>query len=140
MERTIRTTPERHGKILGHLEQDILEVLWAGKETTGRNIFAEIKRTRDIALTTVLTVLDRLAKKGIVKKVKGDMVYLFRPACTKEEFAREVSQDVLKDIFEISTSGAAASFVDMLADADPAELDRLFAIIEKKKKELDAKK
>ncbi|MDO8426050.1 MAG: BlaI/MecI/CopY family transcriptional regulator [Deltaproteobacteria bacterium] len=131
---------EGFGKVLGRLEREILEVLWARQEATGKAIFAEIKSTREIALTTVLTVLERLWKKGLVKKVKGDSVYVFRPAYTKEGFAREVSGTVLKGIFEISKSGACASFIDTLADTDPVELDRLTVLIENKKKELERKR
>lgn len=128
------------GKILGRLEQEILDVLWARGEATGKAVFSEIKGTREIALTTVLTVLERLWKKGFVRKAKGDSVYIFSPAYTKEDFAKEVSSEVLKGIFEISKSGACASFVDALADTDPVELDRLSVLIEKKKKELERKR
>lgn len=130
-------TKDVYGKILGHLEHDLLEILWAKGESNGKEIYARIKDTRDIALTTVLTVLERLARKGIVKKVKGDSVYLFAPAYSKEEFARRVSNEVLKGIFGISTAGATASFVDILADIHPIELDRLSGLIAAKKKELE---
>lgn len=129
-----------HSKIIGHLEQDLLETLWKDGSCTGKEIHARIKSRRDIALTTVLTVLERLVKKGLVKKAKGQTVYGYMSACTKEEFAKRLSGDVLKGIIGISASGAAASFVDMLGSADPDELDRLSAIIESKKKELSEKK
>lgn len=120
----------------GPLEQDVLEVLWKKDEASGREIFSELKRSRPIALTTVLTVLERLVNKGFVTKTKGESVFLYRPAFTKDGFAREVSHGVLKNIFEISASGACASFVDALADVDPQELERLSALIEKKKREM----
>ncbi len=129
-----------HSKIIGHLEQDLLETLWKGGSCTGKEIYARIKSRRDIALTTVLTVLERLVKKGLVKKTKGQSVYGYMSACTKEELAKRLSGDVLKSIIGISASGAAASFVEMLGSADPDELDRLSAIIESKKKELSEKK
>lgn len=139
MEKNTKFTKEGYG-VLGPLEQEILDTLWARGEASGKEIFTEIKRVRDIALTTVLTVIERLAKKGLVKKVKGESVYLFRPAYTKDEFAREVSQEVLKGIFEISASGACASFVDILAKTGPVELEKLSILIESKKKEMEAKK
>ncbi len=120
----------------GPLEQDVLGVLWKKEEATGREVFSELKRSRHIALTTVLTVLERLANKGFVTKAKGESVFLYRPAFTKDGFAREVGRGVLKNIFEISASGACASFVDTLADVDPRELERLSILIEKKKKEM----
>lgn len=134
------TMKESYGGVLGRLEQEILDILWAKGELNGKAVFAEIKASREIALTTVLTVLERLTKKRLVKKIKGDSVFLFKPAYTKDEFAREVSNEVLKGIFGISASGACASFVDILADTDPVELERLSTIIENKKKELERKR
>lgn len=132
-----KNAKEGYGKVLGRLEQEILEVLWDRGPLNGKEIFSDIRRRRDIALTTVLTVLERLTKKGLVRKTRGESVYLFEAAYSKEGFAREVSGEVLKSIFDISRSGACASFVDMLARVDPVELEELSSMIEKKKKELD---
>jgi predicted transcriptional regulator len=136
MKRQEKVSKERHSSVLGPLEHEIMDVLWSRGRTSGKDIFADIKGRRRIALTTVLTVLKRLVAKGFVKKVKGKSVYLYGPTYTKDDFAREVSAPVLKDIFSISTSGATATFVDMLAKADPGELDRLGELIESKKKEM----
>ena len=126
--------------VLGHLEREVMEALWATGGASGKEVYDEIRKRRAIALTTVLTVIERLVKKGLVKKERGETVYLFSPALTKEEFARKVSGDVLRGILEISTSSASASFVDMLADTDPKELERLSELIEKKKKEISGKR
>ncbi len=127
---------EGYSKMLGRLEQEILDVLWAKGPISGKAVHSDINRARDIALTTVLTVIERLAKKGLVKKERGEGVYMYSCAYSRDEFAREVSQEVFKGIFEISSSGASASFVDILAESDPDELDRLSALIKDKKKEL----
>ncbi|MBI5903289.1 MAG: BlaI/MecI/CopY family transcriptional regulator [Deltaproteobacteria bacterium] len=133
-----KNAKEGYGKVLGRLEQEILDVLWKSGPLNGKEIFSDIRHKRDIALTTVLTVLERLAKKGLVRKTRGESVYLFEAAYSREGFAREVSQEVLKSIFDISRSGACASFVDMLARVDPVELEELSSMIEKKKKELES--
>lgn len=132
----LKSAKEGFGKALGPLEQEIMEALWIKGPLTGKEVFNLLRLSRENALTTVLTVLERLTKKGLVKKVKGETVYIFEPACTKEEFARKFSEEVLRGIFEISASSAAASFVDMVAKADPMELDRLEKLIEEKKKSL----
>jgi predicted transcriptional regulator len=125
-----------YGKVLGSLEHEVLDVLWAKGFASGRDVHAEIRRGRVLAVTTVLTVLDRLTRKGFVRKSRGESVYIFRPAYSKEEFAREVSRDVLEGILDISASGLCASLVDALAESDPSEFDRLKALIDRKKKEL----
>ncbi|MBI5827348.1 MAG: BlaI/MecI/CopY family transcriptional regulator [Deltaproteobacteria bacterium] len=132
-----KSAKEGYGKVLGRLEQEILDVLWKSGPLNGKEIFSDIRRKRDLALTTVLTVIERLAKKGLVRKTRGESVYLFEAAYSRDGFAREVSQEVLKSIFDISRSGACASFVDMLARVDPVELEELSSMIEKKKKELE---
>lgn len=129
----------KDNKILGHLEQEILESLWERREASGKEIFDSIRAMRDIALTTVLTVLERLTRKGLVRKIKGQSVYLFRPEYNRDEFARKASAEVFKGIISISASGASASFVDMLAREQPLELERLSALIDSKKKELTEK-
>lgn len=123
-------------RALGDLEKDIMDILWSNGGVTGKEVLAEISRSKKAAITTVLTVLDRLVKKGIVKKVKGESVYIYTPALTKDEFTDIVSHEVMRGVLDISASSAVASFVDVLAEADPNELDRLSRLIEKKKKEL----
>jgi len=126
-------------RALGDLEKQVMDVLWLKKEAAGKEVFTEIRRSRTIALTTVLTVLERLVKKGIVKRLKSDGIYIYTPVFTREEFADKVSQAVMKGVLDIAASSAVASFVDILADTDPEELDRLLKLIEKKKKELGKK-
>lgn len=122
--------------VLGSLEKNIMEVLWTKGESSGREVFERIKDSRDIALTTVLTVIERLVKKGLVNKEKGDSTYIYKPVSSKEEFSRNVSKDVFKRVMQMSSSDAVASFVDIVANVDPKELDRLSKLIEAKKKEL----
>lgn len=131
---------EGHSKVLGRLEQEILDALWTKGPLSGKAVHSDINQTREIALTTVLTVIERLAKKSLVRKGRSEGIYMYSCAYSKDEFARKVSQEVFKGIFEISSSGASASFVDILAESDPEELDRLSSLIADKKKELLAKR
>ncbi len=130
----------RAHRVLGHLEQEIMDRLWEKGSLSGKEIFEGVSRSRDIALTTVLTVLERLTKKGLVRRSRSSTVYVFAPAFSKEEFARKVSSEVLREIFRLSASGAFASFVDAVAERHPVELDRLSKLIEKKKREMKDKK
>ncbi len=128
------------GRTLGDLERAIMDLLWSRSGITGKEVFERLSQEREIALTTVLTVLERLVKKGLVNKKKGEVAYLFSAAYTRDEFTEVVSQEVLKGVFEISMGSATASFVDILADTDPNELDRLSLLIKQKKEELEREK
>ncbi len=126
---------DMYGRILGHLEEDILNLLWLRGSLPGKEIFISIRQTRQIALSTVLTVLGRLCKKGLVLKEKGKSgsLFLFTPALTKDELTKRISDGVFRRLLEISASGATASFIDLLAEADPEELERLKALIDSKR-------
>lgn len=125
------------GKVLGGLEKDVMDVLWRSGGATGKEAFEELKRTRDIAMTTVFTILERLTKKGLLTKMKVEGLYNFTPAYTRDEFAREASQEVLRGVFELWSGPAVSSLVDMLAEKDPEELDRLSKLIAAKKLEME---
>ncbi|HHU38962.1 MAG TPA: BlaI/MecI/CopY family transcriptional regulator [Propionibacterium sp.] len=67
--------------ILGDLEHAVMDVLWARPaQTPVREVHEELAKGREIAYTTVMTVLDRLAKKGVVDRQLDGRAWLYRPA------------------------------------------------------------
>lgn len=67
--------------ILGDLEHAVMDVLWARTAPTPvRDVHEQLARGREIAYTTVMTVLDRLAKKGVVDRQLDGRAWLYRPA------------------------------------------------------------
>lgn len=125
--------------ILGSLEKDIMEVLWERQTASGKEVFESIKQSKDVALTTVLTVLDRLTKKELVKKVRENTLFVYKPMMQKDKFLEQVSAETFKRVMSISSLDAVASFVDVVADSNPEELERLMLLVEKKKMELESK-
>lgn len=98
---------------LGDLEREVMTQLWAAAgPLTVRQVHERLSRDRDLAYTTVMTVLDRLAKKGVVTREKADRAYLYAAAQTREEMTASVMLDAL------NTSGdqdaALAYFVGQL--------------------------
>jgi len=61
------------------LELPLMEILWTRGSMKGRDLYEEIRLTKNIAYTTALTVLARLSKKGVVKKDRRSGVILFSP-------------------------------------------------------------
>lgn len=111
-----------------------MKVLWRMGEATGKEVWVEIKTLRKAALTTVLTVIDRLSRKGLVSKCKGESLLIYRPLIAKEEYTKETAGKMLKDYMSLSNSALVASFVDALDELQDGELEKLSALIEKKKK------
>ena len=122
------------GRVLGDLERLVMDILWNRGDVTGREVLEEIEKTRPLALTTILTVMDRLLKKGLIKRKKRGGVFVHTPSISRDDFVRQVSEEVMQGILDISASSAASSFVDILYKTSPEEMDRLSRLIEERKK------
>jgi predicted transcriptional regulator len=108
---------------LGELERAIMEVLWDSDEAlTVREVSARLTE-RNLAHTTVMTVLDRLAKKGFAKRQRDGRAWRYCPAATRETYVTELMLTALEQTgdrsaaltrFAQSVSGVEA---DVLRDA-----------------------
>lgn len=66
---------------LGELEQRVMDVLWASSAPMSvRDVLEELLKEKDLAYTTVMTVLDRLAKKEIVDRERQGRQWIYTPA------------------------------------------------------------
>ena len=122
------------GRVLGDIERLVMDILWSRAEVTGREVLEEIQKERPLAFTTILTVMDRLLKKGLIRRKKSGGVFVYAPSISRDEFVKQVSEEVLQGILDISASSAASSFVDILYKTSPEEMDRLSRLIEERKK------
>ena len=65
----------------GELEQQVMVLLWrAGEPLTVADVQELLARDRDLAYTTVMTVLDRLAKKGLARRERRGRAWCYEPA------------------------------------------------------------
>jgi predicted transcriptional regulator len=80
----------------GDLEREVMQVLWqVGELMTVRQVHERLSRRRELAYTTVMTVLDRLAKKGMVRQEKDGRAYRYGPAQSREEMTAGLMLDAL---------------------------------------------
>lgn len=59
-------------KILGPLELEVMKVIWIRKEATVQNVLTELNKQNDYAYTTIMTVMNRLDKKGLLRVVSWE--------------------------------------------------------------------
>jgi len=105
---------------LGDLEREVMTQLWnAGEPLTVRRVHELLSRDRDLAYTTVMTVLDRLAKKGVVTQQRADRAYRYAPAQTRAEMTAALMLDALSAAPDGVRGAALARFVGRL---DPSAL------------------
>lgn len=112
--------PDRPGirKVLGDLEAEIMELVWArpaGQGTTVRDVFEVLYERRRIAYTTVMSTMARLARKNLLRVEKADQAYVYYPNFTQEEFVSRFVSRILEDLL-VSFSGATLRGLDALSD------------------------
>jgi predicted transcriptional regulator len=75
---------------LGELERAIMEVLWQSPDPMTVRQVGICLTDRDLAHTTVMTVLDRLTKKGFVRRQRAGRAWRYRPAESREAYVAEL--------------------------------------------------
>ncbi|MFC0598284.1 BlaI/MecI/CopY family transcriptional regulator [Streptomyces palmae] len=81
---------------LGDLERAVLGCLWqAPGPQTVREVQESLARERKLAYTTVMTTLQRLARKGLVEQDAQSRAHRFSAVATREEMFAELMTDAL---------------------------------------------
>lgn len=133
-----RFTTLRSGmaKALGSLEAEIMELIWAErKPITVAEVHERLTRRRPVAYTTVMTVMTRLADKGLLNRMRSGIAYVYTPAMTKQEFISSMVKSVIDGLLEDFSEPAMAYFVARLGEADEARLAQLEEIIKQRRKQ-----
>ena len=108
------------GVALGELERAVMAQLWSADEPlTVRDVHDQLER--ELAYTTVMTVLGRLAKKGLVRQERDGKAYRYAAASSRDQMAASLMLDALGDVGEDRTA-ALVAFVDQVG---PEEVEAL---------------
>jgi len=113
-----------------------METLWDAGDRwlTVRDVHDVISRDRAIAYTTVMTVLDRMARKDLVVRERDGRAWTYRPAQSRGEMTAEVMRLALGEISEETKAGdreaALVAFVGEASEADRQALRDALAALE----------
>ena len=119
--------------VLGTLEKDIMEVLWKRGESSVKDILDKFPADRNISYSAVITVTNRMTKKGLLKKRKMGKAYFYKPIYDKEQFFEMVSKKVVEGISGFSLKSAMVHFVDYMSQMDPDKIEYFSKLIESKR-------
>ncbi|MCG6568157.1 BlaI/MecI/CopY family transcriptional regulator [Tessaracoccus sp. Y36] len=109
----------------GELEQRVMEVLWAAQAPMSvADVHAKLSEERELAYTTVMTVLDRLAKKELVDRELVARAWQYTPRSTQAEV---IAADMLRQIDGVESSvrvDALRLLMGYLPDDERTALER----------------
>ncbi|GAB3277314.1 BlaI/MecI/CopY family transcriptional regulator [Actinocorallia lasiicapitis] len=115
-------------KGLGELERAVMELLWARETPATARDVSRALADRDLAHTTVMTVLDRLAKKDFLVRERDGRAWAYRPAATRESYVAELMLGALA--MSGDRTEALAHFARSVTDDEAAALRRVLEGLE----------
>jgi predicted transcriptional regulator len=106
-------------------EFGVMKALWHLDHATVADVRAELaRRGQDLAYTTVMTLLGRLAAKTAVAVDRAREPYVYSPAHRRESVLRDRLREFVRDVFD----GDSGSLVLHLVEDESMSRDELRAI------------
>ncbi|MGD0962874.1 MAG: BlaI/MecI/CopY family transcriptional regulator [Candidatus Acidiferrales bacterium] len=120
----VKSRPPRRALLdLAPLELECLNTLWPMGEGTVREIRNRLAERLPRAYTTIMTIMDRLARKGIVERRKTGRAYVYRANLSAEEARAQALGQVVDKFF----GGSKDALLAQLAAPTPIPLVRAAA-------------
>ena len=119
---------------LGDLERAVMDHLWGADEPqTVRQVHESLCIQRELAYTTVMTVLQRLARKNLVEQIRDDRAHQYAPTHGPDELVAGLMVDALHQAGNAGDREAALMhFVERVGAEDADALRRALAELEAK--------
>lgn len=119
---------------LGELERAVMEHLWSTSEAqTVRQVHESLAERRELAYTTVMTVLQRLAKKKLVTQQRDDRAHRYAPVHGREELVASLMVDALGQADRSEGRAAAlVHFVGQVGENEATALRQALAALDER--------
>jgi predicted transcriptional regulator len=112
---------------IGSLEADILAVVWQYDQTTVRMVYETLLERRQIAYTTVMTVMNNLVKKHLLLQDRSRIAYTYSPAIPGREVVRTVLESVVDRLLLGQDSVAVSQLLKLDKELTPEQTDQVRA-------------
>ena len=99
---------------LGETEMEVLNHVWDLGEATVKQVRKRILEDREVAYTTIMTVMKNLAEKGLLKYRKDGVTYVYSPAQKPESVRSNIITALMKKAFK----GSPKELVQALVNSD----------------------
>jgi BlaI family transcriptional regulator, penicillinase repressor len=116
------------------LELEILKVVWQTEPATVRKVRDALASVRDLAYTTVMTVMSIMADKGYLKRKKAGRSYVYEAVYRENKASRNMLQDVIDRVFGGSTTAVMQHLLET-SEIDDEELKQIRLLINRKTRE-----
>lgn len=119
----------------GDLQLRILQMLWELTEASVGTLHERLKPERDLAYTTVATMLRKMEARGLVSHREEGRTFLYRAAVAAEQVGRSMTDHLVERLFEGSLAGTVNHLLQT-REVSRAELEELEKLIRAAKRKL----
>lgn len=117
----------RKSEQLTPLELEIMHVLWDTAPANVQTVQQQLKR--ELAYTTVQTMLNILQRKGKVKRTLKDRAYFYKPVVSRSQVVGQHMSDIVERLFGGSAENLVMSLVET-KHLTPEKLARLRKLLD----------
>ena len=128
------SSERQKSKLLTDVELELMTILWRLGEGSVASVMVELPEGRDLAYTSVSTILRILEQKQILKTRKEGRSHIYIPLLSKTDYEAKTVRHVVDNVFE----GVPITLIRTLLDTvnlDDEELEDIKKIIEKNRTE-----
>lgn len=123
--KTTKSSGKGLEKFLGELQLAVMEIVWERQPVSVSDVLNILNQQRNLAYTTVMTIMSRLAEKGWLVSEKRGRAYFYQAARSRDEAEAEAVGEVVRGLLDDFGEVAIAQFVKELDEIDPNHLSRL---------------
>jgi predicted transcriptional regulator len=99
-------------KPLTEVELQLMNVIWMLNECTVKEVQIEISKERELAYTSVATMMKILESKGIIKSAKSDKAHIYSPLISKENYEKQSLNHLADNLFHGDSSMMVMRLLD----------------------------
>jgi predicted transcriptional regulator len=85
--------------LLTDQELEIMKIVWDRERATVRDVYETLRTRRQIAYTTVMTMMRILERKGHLRVSRAERAYLYRPARPRQRVLGEMVREFVDRVF-----------------------------------------
>ncbi|PHS22665.1 MAG: TrmB family transcriptional regulator [Methylophaga sp.] len=124
---------------LGELEKLVLNYFWRVEIADTKQVYAYFEKQRGGSLNTIQSTLDRLFKKGLLKRHKEGHAFQYRAATQRKAFIGQLLKEVTEDFTLADEDSLLTAFVSLSTGLNQRQLDKMEKMIQDYRQKMIAK-
>lgn len=111
-----------------------MDIVWDRGHATVRDVIERFDPRRAPAYTTLMTIMTRLAGKGLLEREPSDRAYDYHPTLTRTEYNARLSRARVRGLIADFGDIAVAQFAEELSNVDPERARRLEELLRRRRR------